>query len=563
MPPKPPRRLTLKSVLALVCCAWAGAEGCGKGLYERTHPEPPPIEETDAPPVIVGPEGGNVQGCGEWTALLSKGAVSAPTTFQWVRWTQGVPSMPGFAPAFTYCQLLPADLALGTPVTIIAGRDSAKVNDTYYEWDPGSDAGWQLITADLPTKGGNKAYARRTGVFGLFRDTAADSTWCPPPIAPAACEPIPPCEGSAPVFDRLPVGSNPDWLLPIGGVYLPGVHQYGNGLTIFPRFIDAGASPAGVGSGLLGYAVQAPGRASVVHVTCSPVNQVGCTVYLMPCRSVAVSIGPLATLSPRIVAATGWRGESAFQSPGKIGLEVQAGEILGGMPDGGSIGLTYAVADARTQNHFANPARWTDLWSRHAACPVAGPDDAPPFYLSREQAAAQQALIHDGSGHRSAVFPCGTISQDIDGAASGFWFSTEERPDGGVRAGWVLALGHDSADPSSLAVDIPLADQSIPGVGPVGNPAFVFPMSHDPNSRTNVDFAAVSASADQASAIFCYDHGERRPFTNVVGGTTSLVFLIQVLSETRLEIEARAAASCDSLPKPWAFQDGVAVIFQR
>jgi len=229
----------------------------------------------------------------------------------------------------------------------------------------------------------------------------------------------------------------------------------------------------------------------------------------------------------------GYPGSNGQSCAKVVRVQVQAGQYLGtaGGVQNGSTALDVGAVDFRVPPlAFAVPAHYRADQAQ-AVCAL--------DYYTQDVGNKLRSLLgsYDGSVRRTVAPVCGSINQDVLGAAQGSWYSqgTTFPVDDESRT---IALVHDNVN----------AMQGVFSIGPSASVGFKggsYYFSPHSTGPVNLDFQY--AKPGQA---YCYETSYDNRNGN--GPSTKSVILVQVLDAMTLRIEyLPSAASCGA--GPWTF----------
>ena len=346
---------------------------------------------------------------------------------------------------------------------------------------------------------------------------------CGPGIDTSGC-------GSGPLFTvPLISASSLSGIVPLGGLNPPGHVFPTNHIYFYPT------ETGGFG---VSTPVVSPGNITITQV----VNSAGdsgfaadYTISFTSCLPVTGTFGHVATLSASLLArlpsfssgqcTSGTEGNTNFQYCTLSGLSVALGPgdsigTAGGVNH--AFALDFGLFDSRVAAaNFISPGLLPDpKEDSRAVCAV--------DYFDATDASAFSALFGNFSGtqHRTAQPVCGTYAQDLAGTVQGKWFfpGAPNLPDNPH-----LALVHDDVDPSQGAFSV--------GSSLTGATSAVYEFTPASSGQTRRDFGQVTADGN----VYCYDSF----------GSSSIVFILQLVNASTLRIEQQSAASCGA--GPWSF----------
>lgn len=354
-------------------------------------------------------------------------------------------------------------------------------------------------------------------------------------------ERIPAC-GSGPELTQSPLAMG-DFLglVPLGnlnptGHVFPTDHMY-----FYIR--RSGSDPATV-------PVVAPSDGWITQVAASEHVGAGFTDYqiaISPCREFKYYFGHVSNIPPKLLHRIGdfaaadchsysTGGETFNYCRKEVRVRIRAGQRLGTAGRPGQNALDMGAFDFRVPAlPYANTAR---------VCPSGVPAGAcealqvvcPVDYFSSGVADALEARLGtwDGSLLRTVDPLCGEVEQDEPDKAQGKWYvsgTTEMYPEDPH-----LALVHDNVEPEKGAFSV--GNSLAPGLS---SGVYFFTPTH--SGLVNRDFDEVLSDGD----IYCYDSFSLR----YGGPAPAMSVIIQMTSDTTLQIEKQSAATCGS--GPWSF----------
>lgn len=300
--------------------------------------------------------------------------------------------------------------------------------------------------------------------------------------------------------------------------------------------------------------VYAPGDTTITSLYQSNNLTAGTTdysIYFSPCKEFQVYFLHVSSISETLESQVGSYDESSCTTSSTGGstyrncsknveIKITAGDEIGtaGGASTTSLALDMGAYDARINPlDFVDPDRfWTssnNFDKLHVVCPVDYFADDIRDYL--------RSLFgnYDGSEKRTVEPLCGTITEDVENTAQGYWYvegttgvPSLEDPH--------LALVHDNVDPTTAAFSV--------GTSVTDLDSGVYTFEPASSGYTNRDFGEVTSDGN----VYCFE--------TAGNGPASTIIIIQLTDSTTLKIEKKDGAACGTVT--WEFTSN-AVNFVR
>jgi len=275
-------------------------------------------------------------------------------------------------------------------------------------------------------------------------------------------------------------------------------------------------------------------------------------VSFSACAEVSGMFGHVSTLTAEIESQLTEPIEACneYETGGKqyrncryeVSILVGAGTVIGtvGGREGQNCLDLWAYDTRQPELAYASASRFTGN-QLYVACPV-------DHYSTALQAEMTPRFGRGGGFPRTVEPVCGEIMLDITGTVQGDWFPSGVS--GAIPEDMDLALVFDNVDPT-----VPIFSVGRSTLSALSVDVNVYTFSPRTSGTVNREFSGVTADG----SVYCY---ELSPYSFWEDRTNkaSLTLLLQLTSDTKLEVGKLSGISCGS--GPWTMPTN-AVVFER
>ncbi|MDE1865574.1 MAG: hypothetical protein KGH94_02970 [Candidatus Micrarchaeota archaeon] len=271
-------------------------------------------------------------------------------------------------------------------------------------------------------------------------------------------------------------------------------------------------------------------------------NATDYTLVFQPCKEFYLYFHNVASLSyqPFIKASLQLMEECNNQiyCEMPVDIRISAGQVIGtiGNSSAGIQGVDIGARDYRLatgRSAFVDPNRLCPLQSGqpnifdrcYAVCP----------YNYYANSIKQQSRLFYPNG--STIASCGTVYQDVNGTAQGYWFPADNSANSISPEATYIFLGNDTASTTSKVFSVGVS------VAGLTSGAYSFKPNPNPSSLVNKSFANVTPGR-----VYCYQTLGKYYLSGNSSPGPTVIIAIKMTNASELSIQRLNGTSCGSGP---------------